>query len=182
VGHPVQCIAAAIEALVHEGGTAFAAGTLRTLNQAIDLAGGLLDPRHLKRVKDLAAPRALIVDDDRDLLSTVEAALGLVEIHTTQSPNAADALAKLGGSPFDLVLLDIGLPGLNGIEVCGRIRELPEHKQTPIVFLTIGDTVENRAQSSLNGGNDFIVKPFNVRELALKAVTWAYRRQFGLAA
>jgi CheY-like chemotaxis protein len=182
VGHPVQCIVGAIEALVHEGGAAFATGTLRTLNQAIDLAGGLLDPRHLKRVKDLAAPRALIVDDDRDLLSTVEAALSLVEIRTTQCLNAADALDKLGGSPFDLVLLDIGLPGLNGIDVCGRIRELPEHKQTPIVFLTIGDTVENRAQSSLNGGNDFIVKPFNVRELALKAVTWAYRRQFGLAA
>ena len=53
-------------------------------------------------------------------------------------------------------------------------------RRTPIVFLTVGDTVENRAQSSLNGGNDFIVKPFNVRELALKAVTWACRRQFSL--
>jgi len=71
---------------------------------------------------------------------------------------------------------------MSGIDMCGRIRELPAHKKTPIVFLTVGDTVENRAQSSLNGGNDFIVKPFNVRELALKAVTWAYRRQFGLTA
>jgi len=181
-GHPVQCIIGAIEALVHESGAEFAAGTLRTLKQAIDLATGLLDPRHLKRAKDLVAPRALIVDDDRDLLSTVGAALDLVKIHTTQSFDATDALDKLGGSSFDLVLLDIGLPGINGIDVCGRIRELPEHKQTPIVFLTVGDTVENRAQSSLNGGNDFIVKPFNVRELALKAVTWAYRRQFGVAA
>jgi CheY-like chemotaxis protein len=181
-GHPVQYLVAAIDALIHDLGSpaGFNPGTVRTLDQALDLAGGLLDPRHLKRARGLTAPRALVVDDDHDLLSTVDAALGLVDIQTTQSIDAKDALNKLCASTYDLVLLDIGLPGLNGIDVCGRIRELPEHKKTPIVFLTVGDTVENRAQSSLNGGNDFIVKPFNVRELALKAVTWACRRQFSL--
>jgi CheY-like chemotaxis protein len=183
-GHPVQCIVAAIDALVHESGTppVFSPGTVRTIDQALDLAGSLLDPRHLKRAKDLNAPRALVIDDDRDLLATVDSALGLVDIHTTPSTDPTDALNQLCASSFDLVLLDIGLPGLNGIDVCGRIRELPAHKKTPVIFLTVGDTVENRAQSSLNGGNDFIVKPFNVRELALKAVTWAYRRQFSLLA
>jgi len=110
-GHPVQCIVAAIDALVHESGITFGSGTVRTLDQALDLAGGLLDPRHLKRAKDLSAPRALVVDDDRDLLATVDAALGLVDIHATQSTDPVEALNKLCASSFDLVLLDIGLPG-----------------------------------------------------------------------
>ena len=181
-GHPVQRIVASIDSLVreHPAQTPFNPGTTRTIRHAIDLSASLLDPKFLKRAKNLADPRALVIDDDRDLLSTVTAALDSAKIQTAGSADADDALQKLGSESFDLVLLDIGLPTVNGIDVCGRIRELPDHKQTPVVFLTVGDSVENRAQSSLNGGTDFIAKPFNVHELAVKAATWAYRNQLGV--
>ena len=90
------------------------------------------------------------------------------------------ALPLVRESHFDLILLDIGLPEQSGIELCAKIREITTSRKTPIVFLTARDTVENRAQSSLHGGNDFITKPFNVSELTLKAQTWVYRAQFGL--
>ena len=153
---------------------------IRTIRHAIDLAAQLLDPRNLKRARNLSQPRALVIDDDRELLSTVTAALDSAEIQSAGTANADDALKRLGTESYDLVVLDIGLPDVNGIDVCGRIRELPDHHETPVVFLTVGDTIDNRAQSSLNGGTDFIVKPFNVRELAVKATTWAYRNQLGV--
>jgi DNA-binding response OmpR family regulator len=81
---------------------------------------------------------------------------------------------------FDLVLLDVGLPDLNGIDVCSRIRELPTHRTTPVVFMTGDSTDATRAQSSLNGGDDFMPKPFNVRELTVKAATWVARQQCGI--
>ena len=181
-GHPVQRIVASIDALVqnHATGTSFEAGMIRTIRHAIDLAAQLLDPRNLKRARNLSQPRALVIDDDRELLSTVTAALDSAEIQSAGTANADDALKRLGTESYDLVVLDIGMPEVNGIDVCGRIRELPEHHETPVVFLTVGDTIDNRAQSSLNGGTDFIVKPFNVRELAVKATTWAYRNQLGV--
>lgn len=181
-GHPVQRIVASIDSLLRErpAQTPFEPGMIRTIRHAVDLAASLLDPRFLKRAKNLADPRALVIDDDQDLLSTVTAALDSAKIQSAGTADADDALKKLGSESFDLVLLDIGLPTVNGIDVCGRIRELPEHKETPVVFLTVGDSVENRAQSSLNGGTDFIAKPFNVHELAVKAATWAYRNQLGV--
>jgi DNA-binding response OmpR family regulator len=81
---------------------------------------------------------------------------------------------------FDVVLLDIRLPDSNGIDVCAKIRELPRHKKTPVVFITVEDSVDQRAQSSLNGGDDFIAKPFNVNELVVKTCTWACKSQFVL--
>ena len=181
-GHPVQRIVASIASLVdgRAAQTPFDLGTIRTIRHAVDLAASLLDPRFLKRAKNLGEPRALIIDDDQDLLTSVTAALDSARIQSAGSADADDALKKLGSESFDLVLLDIGLPKVNGIDVCGRIRELPEHKETPVLFLTVDDNAESRAQSSLNGGTDFIAKPFNVHELAVKATTWAYRNQLGV--
>jgi DNA-binding response OmpR family regulator len=81
---------------------------------------------------------------------------------------------------FDLVILDVSLPDVNGIDVCSRIRELPNHKKPPIVVMTVDSTAENRAHSGLNGWDDFMSKPFNMRELAVKAATWVARQQCGL--
>lgn len=182
-GHPVQRLASSLDSLVREISPAdlpLEPSAIRTLSQAAELTRTLLDPKHLKRVKDLAAPRALVIDDDQDLLATVSAALEFGDIAATGSVQADEALGLLRDQPFDLVLLDIGLPGTSGIDVCARIREIEKHQKTPVVFLTISDDVDHRAQSSLNGGNDFLTKPFNIVELTLKAHTWIYRGQFGL--
>ena len=66
---------------------------------------------------------------------------------------------------------------MNGFELCVRLRKIPEYKKTPIVFITGAVTVQNRVQSSLSGGNDFIAKPFNLLELGVKALTWIFKGQ-----
>ena len=81
------------------------------------------------------------------------------------------ALAELAGRRYDLIFLDVNMPGMDGFELCKQIRALAIHATTPIVFLTGLATLENRVQSSLCGGNDFIAKPFNLHELSVKAIT-----------
>ncbi len=181
--HPVQQLAASLDSLVREISPIEAPlepSAIRTLSQAAELTRTLLEPKHLKRAKEVSAPRAIVIDDDEELRETVAAALEFGDISATGISEPGEALANLREHPADLVFLDIGLPGQNGVDVCARIREIERCQKTPIVFLTISDDVEHRAQSSLNGGNDFLVKPFNIVELTLKAHTWIYRGQFGL--
>lgn len=182
-GHPVQHLASSIDSLIREIAPAdgpLEASAVRTLSQAVELTRTLLDPKHLKRVKDLTPPRALVIDDDQGLLATVSAALDFGDITARGSAQPGEALALLREEHFDLVLLDIGLPGISGIDVSARIREIDRCQKMPIVFLTVSDDIDHRAQSSLNGGNDFLGKPFNIVELTLKVRTWIYRSQFGL--
>ncbi|MEO8353439.1 MAG: response regulator, partial [Chthoniobacteraceae bacterium] len=178
-GHPVQRVAAAMHSLgAHTEAADLGLPSIRSLQQGADLLGRLLDPAQLKRARSLEKPTALVVDDDPDMVATVTDALSKAGIATSSCCDPDQAMGQLSDKAFDLVLLDIGFPKANGIEMCARIREFEANKRTPIVFLTGTDSTETRAQSSLNGGNDFITKPFNTRELALKAGTWAFRNQF----
>jgi len=86
----------------------------------------------------------------------------------------------LSSQPCDLIFLDINLPEMNGFELCTKLRAMPLHEKTPIVFLTGMNSFQNRVQSNLSGGNDFVGKPFNVAELGVKALIWVLRGQFGL--
>ena len=178
-GHPVQRLVVSFDTLIR-GEKAFEPANMRALNQGIELARSLFDPRHLKRLNEIGRARVLLIDDDEELLATLGSALDNAEIVTARAARPSHALPLVRESHFDLILLDIGLPEQTGIELCAKIREITTSRKTPIVFLTARDTVENRAQSSLHGGNDFITKPFNVSELTLKAQTWVYRAQFGL--
>lgn len=178
--HPVQKILGGLEALLQEQKGPLGPSVIRTLDQAAALAALLIEPRHFRRAPNLSPPRALIVEDDPDVTSTITEALRLMEMQAVGCADASDALARLAADTFDLIVLDIGLPEVSGLALCTSLRELPEHRKTPVVFLTAANTLESRAQSSLNGGNEFVAKPFNVRELALKGATWAYRKQFSL--
>jgi DNA-binding response OmpR family regulator len=68
---------------------------------------------------------------------------------------------------------------MNGFDLCAKIRALPQHEKTPIVFITGMATFQNRVQSNLAGGNDFIGKPFNISELAVKALIWVFKGHIG---
>ena len=91
------------------------------------------------------------------------------------------ALQELEQETFDLVFLDVGMPEMNGFEVCTRVRAHAAHKKVPIVFITGMTTFQNRVQSSLSGGNDFVGKPFSVPELALKGLIWVIQGTIGIA-
>jgi DNA-binding response OmpR family regulator len=148
------------------------ASILRTLGQAADflsarLAAGI--PTHLP---DLAGARVLSVEDDTGAGMLVAAAMQIAGLTAEVTTTPSAGLAAAGQARFDLVFLDIGLPEMNGFDLCTRLRGTPGHDRVPIVFLTGLATFQNRAQASLTGGNDFIGKPFHPLELALKAQHW----------
>jgi len=110
-----------------------------------------------------AAVKALLVDDDRDLARLLGEYLTphqVTLVHVMDGQAALDALAR--GESFDVVLLDVMLPGLDGFEVCKRIRA--DH-DVPIVMLTARGDDADRIVGLEIGADDYVSKPFNPREL-----------------
>lgn len=106
--------------------------------------------------------RALLVDDDRDLARLLSEYLGTHEVLVTHVENGPAALAALGEHSFDVVLLDVMLPGIDGFEVCRRIRK--QH-DVPVVMLTARGDDADRIVGLEIGADDYVPKPFNPREL-----------------
>ena len=113
-------------------------------------------------------PRILVVDDNeanRELArATLEGEDYLIAIAT----NGEEALAAFRENPPDCVLLDIRMPGMSGIEVCAKMRELPGGAETPIVFLTAQRDVDTFDAANRVGGDDFLTKPIRPTELVLR--------------
>ena len=151
--------------------------TLRTLNQTIEFLAALLKEKNLAQLKDPAKALIYAVDDDHDNCESIRMAMETTMMRTSYSQDPGTALGELASNHYDLIFLDVNLPGMDGFELCSHIRELAIHEKTPIVFLTGVATMENRAQSSLSGGNDFIGKPYSLNELSVKALTHILRSQ-----
>jgi two-component system, OmpR family, response regulator MprA len=107
--------------------------------------------------------RVLIVDDDRALRDALRRALALAGYETVQVQDGEGALAEIAARPPDAVVLDIGLPDVDGLEVCRRLRAAGE--RVPVLMLTARDAVEDRIDGLDAGADDYLVKPFDVGEL-----------------
>jgi DNA-binding response OmpR family regulator len=108
---------------------------------------------------------ALLIDDDARLGALVAEYLGRHEVDVTVAADGERGLAALRRSRFDVVLLDVMLPGLDGLEVCRRIRATPGLAGVPVVMLTArGEDVDRIVGLEL-GADDYLPKPFNPREL-----------------
>jgi DNA-binding response OmpR family regulator len=114
----------------------------------------------------MASPlAALMVEDDARLAGLVAEFLGRHEIAVTVVGDGERGLAALRRRRFDVVLLDVMLPGLDGFEVCRAIRASPEHASIPVLMLTArGEDVDKIVGLEL-GADDYLAKPFNPREL-----------------
>ena len=110
----------------------------------------------------------LIVDDEADLLMSLEYALSREGYRTTTAESGRSALAKVAGSRPDLVILDLQLPDLSGIEVCRRMKADPETAGIPVLMLTAKGEEADRVQGLEVGAEDYVVKPFSMREFALR--------------
>jgi CheY-like chemotaxis protein len=155
--------------------------TLRTVHQTIEFLASLMKEKGLAQVKDPAKALIYAVDDDLGNCESIALAMEESMMRTTYSQDPQVALAELAAGRYDLIFLDVNMPGMDGFELCKQIRSLAIHEHTPVVFLTGLATLENRVQSSLSGGNDFIAKPFNLHELSVKAITLILRSQLQLA-
>ena len=111
--------------------------------------------------------RLLLVDDEENLRSMLEAALRHHGFEVTTAPNGRDALARAADSGADLIVLDVMLPDLDGFEVCRRLRAEGDH--TPVLFLTAKDATEDKVRGLTLGGDDYLVKPFSLEELVARA-------------
>jgi DNA-binding response OmpR family regulator len=108
---------------------------------------------------------ALLVEDDARLGAMVAEYLGRHDLDVTVAPDGERGLAALRRGRFDVVLLDVMLPGIDGLEVCRRIRATPGWSALPIVMLTArGEDVDKIVGLEL-GADDYLAKPFNPREL-----------------
>ena len=154
--------------------------TLRTVSQTIDFIGVLIKQKDYGKLPDPSKARVYAVDDEPDNADAIRMAMESVMLRTQSTQEPAIALAELESGRFDLVFLDINMPNVDGFELCQMIRNLPSCARTPIVFLTGMTTAENRVQSSLCGGNDFVGKPFNLHELSVKALTLILKTSLGL--
>jgi len=119
--------------------------------------------------------KVLVVDDDAVSSRAVVFALGRAHLAAIGVADPFDALKRLEENSFGLVLLDINMPGMDGITLCEQMRRLPRHKKTPVIFVTSQADFKTRARSVLSGGNDLIAKPIMPTELCVKAITHLLR-------
>jgi two-component system response regulator MtrA len=112
--------------------------------------------------------RILVVDDDVALAEMISIVLRGEGYTPVQAFDGAQALAAIEASQPDLVLLDVMLPGLDGIEVCSRIRET---SGVPIIMLTAKGDTTDVVRGLESGADDYVVKPFNPKELVARNKT-----------
>jgi two-component system, OmpR family, response regulator MprA len=107
--------------------------------------------------------RLLVVDDDRALRDVLRRALTLAGYEVRLTECGAGALAEVSSSVPDAVVLDVGLPDIDGLEVCRLLRR--EGNRTPVLMLTARDAVSDRIDGLDAGADDYLVKPFDIDEL-----------------
>ena len=112
--------------------------------------------------------RVLVVDDDVDINSALQAALGIGGYEAEGVETGSAALAVCAHACPELVLLDLMLPDLDGLEVCRRLRAAPASARVPIVFLTARTDEATRVRGLAVGADDYVVKPFSTQELLLR--------------
>jgi CheY-like chemotaxis protein len=169
--HPVWLLASALEGLLlqlsHKGFD-FTASAQRTAASAVDLLEALcvrgLDP-------NLATePRIRILAVDDDIVSRLAISLALKKVFN--EPNLASegkaALDLAVQHPYDVIFLDVQMPGMDGFELCTRIHETVRNRATPVVFVTRHSDFSSRAKSSVSGGVDLIGKPFLTFEITAR--------------
>ncbi|MBI4026799.1 MAG: response regulator [Verrucomicrobia bacterium] len=149
--------------------------TLRTAGQAIDLMSTLFQTNAGGESGRPPEVSVLVVDDDEIARRAVSHALQKANLRSFCVESPVTAWKMLPENRFDLVILDIEMPEMTGFELCTKLRSLASYQATPVLFLTTLSTFENRVQSKLMGGTDFVAKPFLYTELALKVLTFIFK-------
>jgi two-component system OmpR family response regulator len=147
-------------------GAAWAAAGVRTEEQ-VEMRGG-----------DRPA-RVLVVDDEPSITDAVSTALGYEGFDVATAANGRDALARVEDFRPDLVVLDIMLPDLDGIEITRRLRR--DGIDVPVLFLTARDDAADKVEGLTVGGDDYVTKPFTLAEVIAR-VHAILRRTVGLSA
>jgi DNA-binding response OmpR family regulator len=125
-------------------------------------------------VDSSARRRVLLVEDDASIRELVALHLSLGSFDVTAVADGARALQLARATPFDLIVLDVMLPGLDGVTVCRAVRTDGTNRNTPILMLTARDAESDKVIGLESGADDYLTKPFGVRELMARvgALRW----------
>jgi CheY-like chemotaxis protein len=148
---------------------------LRTMAQAVDCLNALYAAGNDIDKRVPAAFQVLVVDDQDVAQRAIVFSLAKVNIKPVTVNSAAAALEASNTTRFNLIISDIQMPDMNGLELCGKIRESSTNAKTPVVFITSQSDFSSQANAILKGGNDLIAKPFHYAELGVKALIWLMR-------
>lgn len=110
----------------------------------------------------------LVVDDVRQNLQVIGKILEVAGYETTFAPSGQQALARVKSAHPDLILLDLMMPEMSGLEVCEILKKDPKFSEIPIIFLTASNEVDNLLQAFKKGANDYITKPFRSEEILVR--------------
>src|SRR5205814_1065248 len=117
----------------------------------------------------------LVVDDDPISLRAISGGLQVLFGRPDTAESGEAALVRAADKPFDLIFMDIQMPGMGGFRTCSEIHKTAANSQTPVVFVTGHADVECRELATLAGGIGFIQKPALASELRLTAITFSLR-------
>ena len=117
--------------------------------------------------------KILLVDDDKDLLQMLSSYFELKGYIIKTAVNGLEAMERIKENP-DIILLDVNMPGLDGLEVCRQIRD---KISCPIIFLTAKVEEQDRINGLMVGGDDYILKPFSLRELEARIAAHLKREE-----
>ena len=147
-----------IELLKHDG-------TISNLEISKNL--GISEKEVKTRIGNLSdtRPKVLIVDDEMDTLLPLKRSLEVEDYFVVEALNGQEALNKVKIEIPDIILLDLMLPGMDGYEVCSRLKSNALTKNIPIIMLTARDDVKDRVKGLETGADDYVAKPLNLHEL-----------------
>ncbi len=110
--------------------------------------------------------RILLVEDEENIQNVVRLNLEMEDYEVVTSDDGKDALKKINEQHFDLLILDVMLPNVDGFQICEQFRL--RDRATPVLFLTAKDTAQDRIDGLKIGADDYLTKPFNLEELLLR--------------
>jgi len=108
------------------------------------------------------APHILVIDDEPQILRAIRTILTEKQFRVTTASRGEEGLALAATSEPDLIILDLGLPDMDGVEVCTRLREWT---QIPVIILSVRDSERDKVSALDMGADDYLTKPFSIEEL-----------------
>lgn len=126
------------------------------------------EPNSLKNQENQPALTVLVIDDQENIIEFIKLGLKYEGFLVESAPDGPLGLAAAQRTNPDLIILDIMLPGMNGLEVCRNLRQNPTTRDIPILMLTAKDDVRDRIAGLDTGADDYLTKPFSFEELVAR--------------
>ncbi len=128
---------------------------------------GVTEEEVERRIRDFSdtRPKIMIVDDEIDALLPLKSSLEAENYVVMEAYNGNEAINKSKTEIPDLILLDLMLPGMDGYEVCSRLKKDAHTENIPIIMLTAKDEIRDKVEGFEIGADDYVTKPFNLNEL-----------------